>query len=235
MIYAVSKREEEACASEIGMSVVYRRVLNLRAAVFSDHDQVIVAIPGSDDLADWISNFDSRLEHVVIRRKNMVAHRGAVHNALALYPFVAGSVYPFVAKHEQDIIIAGHSAGGQIAEILGAAMSATVYTFGAPRVFSQASAVDLVATKRYRFTNQRDPIPSLPLRKFRWLFGGASFAHASPELHLEGNGDIITDRKERSFLNLFTRSWWDLWRRRLPLAIHDHHMTSYIEALEKKV
>jgi hypothetical protein len=231
LIRAVARSEEDECAESLGLIVKHERIINLRIAAFICGNDLIFAVPGSNDLADWVANFNSRLDTAEICQKKICGHKGAIINALALYPFVVRVLSENAGK---SVTFGGHSAGGQIAEIFGAVFGATVYTFGSPRVFSQETAIDVLSstTRRYRFTHQSDPIPSLPLRRFRCLFGGASFAHASPELHLEGSGGILVDKREHT-LSKCVQLWWDLARRRLPKAIVDHHLDQYIATLEK--
>ena len=118
-------------------------------------------------------------------------HAGFLKGARAIWPTIA----PFLLVDE-PVYLTGHSLGGALATITGAAMAvrgkalAGLYTFGAPRAGFRSIGVKLSGVPSRQFVHGIDCVPSHP-----WPIWG--YRHVGSEVSLPLAEDEEADR----FLN----------------------------------
>lgn len=125
----------------------------------------VIAFRGTDDPADFVIDALARPELAYSRATGLVfVHAGFKAAAASLFPQVEAAV---AGSH--NFVLTGHSLGGALALLVGAALRAVgkeprlIVTFGAPKVgFGRfARALDGIEVRQYRRGN--DPVPTLPL------------------------------------------------------------------------
>jgi hypothetical protein len=216
--------------------------VNAAALVFDDH--VHVSVAGSNDIHDWVQNIAANQERIEL----MSAHAGFVVASRWILREIKRSDFMEITKGKR-LYLGGHSAGGCIAMLLAIDPLMTpdeVFTFGSPRVFSQLSAAIYSAFgwEVRRFVMDGDPVPGLPLRKFRWLYSGANYAHESAPLLIDDLGSI----RAYEGMSLAEKAWSmtktsylygatliALAMKWLPAMLADHEITRYRDALERSV
>jgi hypothetical protein len=156
------------------------RVANTHGLVASRDDVQIIAFAGTDpvDLANWISDFDARIDQ-----------KGAAQG----YETAADSIWPSVmqaisAAPAKAIFVTGHSLGGALAVLTAQAIKATpeaklaaVYTFGMPRVGDAQFAEPYdtsIGDVTYRLVHGEDMVPTVAPE-------GIGFRHVGRYLHCE--------------------------------------------------
>lgn len=215
------------------------------AAALCIGERVIIAICGSDDVFDWVQNLSARIDN----SDNHSMHMGFRGTAHIVYQELLDDGISKLLDGRR-LILCGHSSGGAIASAMSSPVVAPrftaseVYTFGAPRVFTPNTAAKYAAAMfpTYRFVMPGDPVPRLPLRSFRQLFGGAKYAHSGTELRLYDDGTIETERppcfverfaKAFSIVgaySLFVSKW-----RLLSVLCAKHHIDRYCNALNEAI
>lgn len=185
----------------------------------------ILAIRGSDEIADWMLN----VKHSHASLRGFGVHSGFLSYAKK----VAGAVSQ-ISMPNVPCVLTGHSLGGAAAVLLpllglrfsnGVRHVKWITTFGAPRCLSPESAARYLTPSVFRFVRCADPVPDLP---YRWI--GQKFAHTGSAFALTGPGRIEGEGC----------SWWRrFWRRmRYAMAIvgraemaAGHSMVAYEEWL----
>lgn len=233
-------------ASQIGANFRYFHSAYVTGAVLGFDDHCHVSVIGTNDKHDWIQNINADLD----KRDDFPMHRGFRESSDLFYDALMRSGAPKLWAGRK-LYLGGHSAGGAIASAISSPVIAPmvcpdeVYTFGAPRVFSPQLAAKYATSglPMYRFVMPGDPVPRLPLRKFRQMFGGASYAHAGIELRLHDDGQIETEppctwvsRIYRAFGVVGIYSLLNLtpWRL-LPMLVEKHHIARYQVALNEAI
>lgn len=236
----------QSLAKEVGANFRWYRVAYVNAAVLGFDDHCHVSIVGSNDAHDWVQNLSASIDQHGI-------HGGFRLSADLIYDAMMNQGVSKLTNGRR-LYLGGHSCGGAIAQVLSLPIVAPmltpseVYAFGAPRVFSpriaarQSSAV----FPTYRFTMPGDPVPHLPLRSFRMLFGRAQYAHGGIEFRLHDDGDYQTEG-EKAFACVVLKwlasvgvySLVGLARTRVfslgPLLVKNHRIGRYLMAIEKAI
>lgn len=143
---------------------------------------LVFAFAGSNEMWDW-------RRHLLVRRERLKGFRGLVHRGwLADWRKTqptALAAWHDATRHNDTLILCGHSYGGALAQLAGVffamkvpADSIRVYTYGCPRVGNKAFAntIDGLIPHHYRYTIKRDPVPHLPL--------GIRYKHAGMHIQL---------------------------------------------------
>jgi hypothetical protein len=220
----------------------YRRLEVFRQAgafgfVVGDEQNVVVALRGSDDALDWITN----LKTAQIRGFGGGVHRGFVEALTLIWPQVLAQVNGLLDKG-QTLWITGHSLGGAIATLLAAKFSALgiepyiTCTYGAPRVFSPKAA-SAYLPRLYRFVNKTDLVPTVPPPlTLPWY----RYAHA-------GSLSVVLDKQQRQTVCLkgSDQDCFSFWRwlftptselfGNVRKYVADHAMKTYIELLKAEL
>jgi hypothetical protein len=237
--------------SELGVESLARQVGASRSGVlvasyvtaswleFADH--VHVSIQGTNDAHDWIQNLSARQTRV-----GLTCHAGFHASAAAIYgQMICTFRFPF----DKPMVIGGHSAGGAIAEVvawIAKTQVREVITFGAPRVWSVDSApvVRAMPWQCHRFVVAGDPVPALPFRRFRRLFGKAEYAHSSQPLEITDDGRVLMDRGNSSLrkaVAIASGAWLyglasvGLVKNWMPTMLSRHSISTYSDHIEKAI
>lgn len=232
-------------ASEVGGRLYWIEVDYARAAAIVFEDHVHITICGTNDAHDWIQNLSANL---VKWGSGLSTHEGFARTAL----LVAQSFDKrrlFDVLNGRQIVLGGHSAGGAIAQLLSMNQSLRpreMVTFGAPRVFCSESAgiYQSYPWEVRRFVCSGDPVPGLPLRKFRFLFSKATYAHDSAPLHLGEDGEVLMDQGAgtlRKVASLAASAWLYCVSYlakafgKFPTLLSKHSMQRYAGGIEKAI
>ena len=169
-----------------------------------DQSHVIICIPGTETLNDWLSNLssntiklnstkfsnDADIKSLFIAGDDIEAHFGFTSIALGIIDQIISSQVKSILENAKDITICGHSQGGAVASLLtfyfethrnflkiNPECKIDCVTFGSPRVFTKAAYQKYSENcpDSYRINNQLDPVPLTP-------FGSQGFKHVGKKL-----------------------------------------------------
>lgn len=215
-----------------------------RCAVLMAADVTILVVCGTNDGHDWVTNLSADQRYF----GGLRVHRGFAESAELLAKQINSNAVAqrYVWNDEIPLVIVGHSSGGAVAELLAINYSADrLITYGAPRVFASrdAAAAAAMPWETARFVLGKDPVPRLPLRRFRWMFGGVSYAHSSDATHLDHSGQLTLERSITQQLANVWQSFVGWWlfgivaaiRNQFPSCLADHSITAYRKALENSL
>jgi pimeloyl-ACP methyl ester carboxylesterase len=238
--------------SELGVEALAKQVGAKRSGVlvasyvtaswieFSDH--LHVSIQGTNDAHDWVQNLSARQTRI----GGLTCHAGFHASAAAIHGQMISTLrFPL----DKPTVLGGHSAGGAIAEIVAWIAKIPVreiVTFGAPRVWSVSSApvVRAMPWRTHRFTVAGDPVPALPFRRFRRLFGKAEYAHSSQPLEITDDGRVLLDRGNSSLrkaVAVASGAWLyglasvGLVKNWMPTMLSRHRIGTYADHIAKAV
>jgi hypothetical protein len=236
----------DGLAGQVNARFRYFNAAYVTGAVLGFRDHCHVVSIGTNDRYDWMQNLEADIDD----RDGFAMHRGFRRAAELFYAELmrSGASQIWAGK---KLFIGGHSAGGAIAAAISSEIIAPqvcpdeVYTFGAPRVFSPQLAAKYATNNlpTYRFVMPGDPVPRLPLRKFRHLFGGASYSHAGIEMRLHDDGEIevepptcLAERFYKAFglVGIYSLLKLTPWRL-VPTLIERHHIARYQVALNEAI
>ena len=222
----------------------------------ANEEMIIVAFRGTEPakLADWL--VDTEIIQKPWRDFLGEPNLGLVHHGFARNTaFVWEQLSQFVAgarTNKQSLWITGHSLGGAMALIAGAAFTFSkhqvvngIYTFGQPRTGNRAFVVKCNRQLKaivFRVVNNRDIVPHVPPMLIPFLIipphGPIVYRHAGQLLHFDAAGKLHTD------LALWWRTAFGLaWTRRrvvkqlrtAPAAfapLDDHSLAAYLQKLQ---
>lgn len=131
---------------------------------------VVVAFRGSEEILDWLANFNFPQRSAASYGFAGRVHQGFASTLDSGWSEIVGAVEEFGGS-DRPVLVTGHSLGGSLATLAAARLShggydvAPVYTFGNPRVgdvdFAD-QAWQVLQGRAYRFVNRRDVVPRLP-------------------------------------------------------------------------
>lgn len=169
----------------------------LGALVAVDHTRrvIVLAIRGSANVRNWITNLQFTFTGCGDLAKNCKVHNGFGD----AWAEISGTVLDAIratraANPTYSVVTTGHSLGGAVATI-GAAyirrvegVPVDIYSFGSPRAGNDhfANFVTAQTGAEFRITHGADPVSRLP----PILFG---YRHTSPEYWLNGGSATTTD------------------------------------------
>jgi hypothetical protein len=205
---------------------------------FGDH--MHVSIHGTNDAHDWIQNLSARQ----VSFSGMTCHAGFYRSAVAITDEMIRVLrFPL----HRPVVIGGHSAGGAIAEIASVLAKSFMYpreivTFGSPRVWSASTAPIFRSLGHdvHRFVVSGDPVPALPFRQFRRLFGKAQYAHAHQSLEITADGRVLLDRGNSSLrkaVAIASGAWLcglasvGMVREWVPTLLSRHYVSNYRDCI----
>jgi hypothetical protein len=158
--------------------------------VFADHVHVVFC--GTNDIADWAHNLDTKATAI----GNVSAHSGFTNQAKWIVDEMMSTTLPLRIRNK-TIFLGGHSAGGAIAEIAPLVDSRlanvhSIYTFGSPRSITRDSVVRYLQYpwKTHRFVMGGDPVPHVPLSVAVVIFGRPAYAHGYLGIYLSDDGKL---------------------------------------------
>lgn len=167
------------------------KIDNSEAIIAVHDDYVVIAFAGTNEGADWASNFD----WFPAEKNGGKFHRGFYECFEELWPWIEATLAELNAERVRPIYIAGHSLGGAIATCCAAYFNyldrpfMSLYTFGSPRAAERDTAVkyDVLARSRtFRFQLSADVVTRLPARI-------AGYSHTGTTLFVDDEGVIHTD------------------------------------------
>lgn len=187
----------------------------LQAALVQGKSVSFLAFRGTDEPGDWLVNLRAR---PVDRSTGGLVHGGFARGFDDLWPDIARSLQ----STRQPVVATGHSLGGALATLfLSRAPLACGYTFGAPRVGDE-DFNDSLQAPLFRAVHGRDPVPSVPPRRWGFAHGG--------ELQELTSATAAEDTSDSRFEALVRRlSEVDLTAP--PAALADHAPVRYSDAL----
>jgi len=186
-------------------------------------DYAVLAFRGTDDLKDWMTNLNAapaRFSWFFEGAREV----GEVHSGFTLavrdsWKAIANAVDKVMPRPpatpdlkglstsaQPTLWLTGHSLGGALAVLCGAAFSMTttirlvsgVYTFGQPRVglFNFCNNYNqLLRSKTFRFVNKEDLVPRVPFR-------GWDYADVGNMIHFDSAGTPVLESLQwRNFLS----------------------------------
>ncbi|NTS75818.1 lipase family protein [Catenovulum sp. SM1970] len=146
--------------------------INTQCFVTSDKDNIIIAFRGSQEVQDWLSDFQAVRDPGPL--KGTKAHGGIQD---ALYPAVIKltNAIDVMRDNNQKIWLTGHSLGGALCSLYAGMLIENdypvygIYTFASPRPGNAAFAEQLnakVLGPHHRVVNENDIVPHLPPEPF---------------------------------------------------------------------
>mmetsp|Transcript_41813 Transcript_41813/g.65409 ORF Transcript_41813/g.65409 Transcript_41813/m.65409 type:complete len:447 (-) Transcript_41813:200-1540(-) len=145
---------------------------NHEAYLFEDNDNLVVAVRGTDDLADWAENLKLGFKKGDPCCESCHETHGRVHAGFkrhldALWDQISSAVSSG-PRQGKRLWVCGHSLGGAAATLAASRFTtllgrpvAACFTFGAPRVGNQRWA-SLQSFRHYRVLNKNDVVPCVP-------------------------------------------------------------------------
>nr|QNL09438.1 lipase TDL2 [Thermomyces dupontii] len=152
---------------------------------------IVLAFRGSRSIENWIGNLIVGLRDIDDICSGCEGHTGFVASWKSVANTLRGQVENAVKEHpDYRVVFTGHSLGGALATIAGAALRGNgynidVFSYGAPRVGNRAFAEFLTAQTGgtlYRITHTNDIVPRLPPRDW-------GYSHSSPEYWITSGND----------------------------------------------
>jgi triacylglycerol lipase len=242
-----------------GFPAVGCRVFSASTAqvlVAANDEMIVIAFRGTEPekLADWLVDAEIIQDpwQEFFGEPNLgLVHHGFTRNTLLVW----GQLQQFVASARtggQSLWITGHSLGGAMALIAGAAFALSerqtvngIYTYGQPRTGNRAIVVkcnQLLRAVSFRVVNNRDIVPHVPPVFIPFLIipphGPISYRHAGKLLHFDAAGKLHTDLALwwRTALRIaWTRRRQQKQLRTAPAGfapLDDHSLTAYIQKLQ---
>jgi len=186
-------------------------------------DYAVLAFRGTDNLKDWMTNLNAapaRFSWFFEGAREV----GEVHSGFTLavrhsWEAIANAVDKVIPRPptspdlkglstsvQPTLWLTGHSLGGALAVLCGAAFSMTntirlvsgVYTFGQPRVglFNFCDNYNqLLRSRTFRFVNREDLVPRVPFR-------GWDYADVGNMIHFDSSGTPVLESNQwRNFLS----------------------------------
>jgi triacylglycerol lipase len=156
-------------------------------------DELIFAIRGSQSTSDfiddsycWTENFQD------VSKPGVRVHAGFLKQYLSMRSAMISAVFRMVWKKQvKKIIFTGHSLGGAISTLCGAAvkdeipeLDVSVITFGSPRVGNKLFTQAFKDVKSVRCVNGSDIVPTMPYWGYDHVHGEICIGvKSSPNIH----------------------------------------------------
>lgn len=174
---------------------VYEDWLDVSIKPIEGTDKVLIACAGTEDIADWLTNF------AFLFNRDMV-HRGFLDNAFRMMALVLNKV-----DVNQSLILTGHSLGGATAVLLGVMLKLwgfnveQIITFGCPRVGNKqfSDYYRSLSIPTIHYVCGSDIVPATP----PWLLGFRNLPGLRVVLPSKKMFRIISDHKISSYLKHF--------------------------------
>ena len=228
---------------------------NLYAIAAGGPGFVVIAFRGTKDFDDWMTDLQATpvgFPWIFAKGPDVGdIHAGFGHALVDAWGQVRDAISdliptPDVAPNmsqQSTLWLTGHSLGGALAVIAGAAFSmwsdapirsvSGIYTFGQPRVglFEFCSNYDhLLRGKTFRFVNDQDLVPRVPFRGF-------DYSDLGQMIHFDSNGvPQLQSSQWSSFLNRTLQSFDDFFNiaGHAQSDVRDHSMDGYQQLVQSQ-
>lgn len=179
--------------------------------LLTSHNRLIIAIRGSDDVADWITT------NLAIWQNWRRAHIGFHEAAKNLWQRIRPAVALYEQTHQRHppIVIVGHSRGGAIglhlAKMLhNAGRRVELCSFGSPRAGTKAWA-SRTRIPHCRVVHKNDMVPHLPPRRLGYYHHGKPYVigYDSPRYGHQAWADLCRETDSyRKIVRLLKADQW---------------------------
>lgn len=234
---------------EANYKYLMNRVTDTQAFVFTKHEHIVLVFRGSQQAADWGTNFKFRMQQFAITgtAQESAIPTGEVHRGFHdAWQSVEKRVVYQLSKWwtpQTKLWITGHSLGGALAALAATSLEyqgftvAGLYTFGQPRVGDWAFTRQVnehMGDRMFRYVNNNDIVPLMP-PQFNPLNPGRLYGHMGQFRYFSFRGKL----HETSYLS---QRWLDrllgfLVSLRQPGAdiVADHMMEFYVRYLQQEL
>jgi len=134
-------------------------------------------------------------------------------------------------QKREDVFFTGHSLGGALATLAASrwnTITTHLYTYGSPRVGGRKFIKSFLSSNRYRFRNNNDVVPAVPL----WLMG---YRHHGKLCYINYYGNIRKLTLWQKFKDSIRGRWKALKKFQLFDGIYDHNIALYSSKLKKLI
>ncbi len=240
-------REGEAPNHDIDSHFKYfdMKTTDTQAFLFRKGHHIMLIFRGSQETADWKTNFSFRLRPFRVQIKpNVALPAGEVHQGFqGAWESVEKMVGYYLKQWwtaDSQLWVAGHSLGGALAALAATSLDYQgfhvngLYTFGQPRVGDWQFVREVnqhMGDRIFRYVNNNDVVPMIPLQfnilkptRFYGHMGQFRYFNSSGELQMQSfTGQRWPDRLLGFVLGL-RESGADL--------VNDHMMGFYVSHLQ---
>lgn len=225
------------------------RTTDTQSFLFKKGHHIVLVFRGSQQAADWGTNFKFRMKQFAIiqTRQEAAIPTGEVHRGFQdAWQSVEKRVIYQLNKWwtpETQLWVTGHSLGGALAALAAASLEyqgfrvAGLYTFGQPRVGDWAFTKQVnerMGDRMYRFVNNNDVVPLIP-PQINPLNPGRLYGHMGQFRYINWRGKL----HDKSYLS---QRWLDrligfIASIRQPGAdiVADHMMEYYVRYLQHEL
>ncbi len=192
--------------------------------IFHDSENLVIAFRGTEP-----TQFsDVKADLLAFKRKSKTegkVHMGFKMELRKLWCDISGILE---ARKSHNIWITGHSLGGAMATLCGSRLeerNPILYTYGSPKVGGKEWR-DGCDVEHYRFQNNNDVVPSVPL----WLMG---YRHHGELQYINYYGNIRKLTSWQKFKDSIRGRGKALKKFQLFDGIYDHNIGLYCDKLKK--
>ena len=202
-----------------------------QAALIEHENYFCFAFRGTDEAADWLDNMNVFSEKVLFGE----FHRGFWKSLEDVWQPLYEQYEALHKQKRRPVFFTGHSLGGAMATVAASRFIhhdqpfSSTYTFGQPRVMSNATAriFNMEAKGRtFRFQNNNDIVTRVPAR----IMG---YSHVGTYIYISADQELLNDP---GFWNRFLDSVEgavEAIGKKGVDAIEDHDMSKYLSAIQK--
>ncbi|MGD1862444.1 MAG: hypothetical protein ACFB0E_21050 [Leptolyngbyaceae cyanobacterium] len=229
---------------------LFSRVTDTQAFLFRKNQHIVLVFRGSQQAADWTTNFKFRMKQFAISNTQQTdaipageVHRGFQDAWQSVEKRVIGKLRQWWEPGKSQLWITGHSLGGALAALAATSLEyqrftvAGLYTFGQPRVgdwkFTR-QVNDHMGDRMFRYVNNNDVVPMIP-PQFNPVNPGRLYGHMGQFRYFGFRGRLY----QNSYI---TQRWIDrllgfLVSLRQPGAdiVADHMMEYYVRYLQREL
>jgi hypothetical protein len=246
-------REGETDHKGVNLPQHYRYFVNhltdTQAFIFRKGRHIVLVFRGSQQAADWGTNFKFRMKQFAFTQtaQQAVPPQGEVHRGFHdAWQSVEHDVLAQLKQWwtpDSQLWITGHSLGGALAALAATSLEyqgfkvSGLYTFGQPRVGDWAftrEVNDRMGDRMFRYVNNNDIVPLIP-PQFNPLNPGRLYGHMGQFRYFSFRGKLFKN-------SYITQRWGDRLLGFLagikqpgPDVVADHMMEFYVRYLQREL
>lgn len=196
--------------------------------LLESNQYMLIILRGTVAPVEWINNGlvlqkEFFLEPELINKESPLSVHGGFLDIFKMVYTSLSDNFKLIEKSTKPLIIAGHSLGGAVAQLLALkihTLQPTVFTYGSPRVGNQAFATTFnqLIKKSIRYVNGFDPVPALP-----------------PKLVIEAGKEIYKHTKKEVNIYAGIKKLDDWKQITHPDVIYSHLPTTYLKAIDNSL